>query len=228
MQRVAIGRAIVRRPRMFLMDEPLTNLDAKLREELRVEVVTLRRRLRTPMIFVTHDQVEAMSMGDRIVVLSEGKALQSGTPEEVYRRPVSPVVARQLGAPPINLFTVKRSGESWVAGDGTPVMRSSTRASADQMTLGVRPEDVDPAGGTHAASVRVVEDTGPTKILLVRWAGQDVHVIVPAGTAVRVGDEILPRINPSRAVLWPACVASERPVKREAPNASRGPRGGAA
>ena len=102
-----------------------------------------------------------------------------------------------------------------MAGDGTPVMRSSSRASADQMTLGIRPEDVDPAGGTHAASVRVVEDTGPTKVLIVRWAGQDVHVIVPAGTSVRAGDEILPRIDPSRAVLWPAHVAPEGPIKRE-------------
>lgn len=85
MQRVAIGRAIVRRPRMFLMDEPLTNLDAKLRESLRVELVALRRELKTPMLFVTHDQIEALSMGDRIVVLSEGRILKSGMPEEIYR-----------------------------------------------------------------------------------------------------------------------------------------------
>ncbi len=101
MQRVAIGRAIVRRPRLFVMDEPLSNLDAKLRESLRVELVLLRRELKTPMIFVTHDQIEAMSMGDRIAVLSEGRILQVGRPEEVYRNPVSPVVARQLGQPPI-------------------------------------------------------------------------------------------------------------------------------
>src|SRR6185369_14150650 len=89
MQRVAIGRAIVRRPRLFLMDEPLTNLDAKLREALRVELVSLRRELKTPMVYVTHDQAEALSMGDRIVVLSGGRVLQSGTPEEIYRHPVS-------------------------------------------------------------------------------------------------------------------------------------------
>src|SRR3954467_3442407 len=104
MQRVAIGRAIVRRPRIFLMDEPLTNLDAKLREALRVELVMLRRELKTPMIFVTHDKAEAMSMADRIVVLSEGRILQTGTPEQIYRQPVSPEVAKQLGQPAINLI----------------------------------------------------------------------------------------------------------------------------
>src|SRR2546423_11915579 len=93
MQRVAIGRAIVRRPKMFLMDEPLTNLDAKLRESLRVELVMLQRELRTPIIFVTHDQTEALSMAHRIVVLSEGTVLQAGTPQEIYRNPVSPAVA---------------------------------------------------------------------------------------------------------------------------------------
>ena len=110
MQRVAIGRAIVRRPRIFLMDEPLTNLDAKLREALRVELVMLRRELKTPMIFVTHDQAEAMSMADRIVVLGGGQVLQTGTPEEIYRRPVSPEVARQLGQPAINFIPAGKLG----------------------------------------------------------------------------------------------------------------------
>ena len=110
MQRVAIGRAIVRRPRIFLMDEPLTNLDAKLREALRVELVMLRRTLKTPMIFVTHDQAEAMSMADRIVVLSQGRILQVGTPEEIYRKPVSSEVAQQLGQPAINLVPAEKLG----------------------------------------------------------------------------------------------------------------------
>ncbi|MBT5873755.1 MAG: ABC transporter ATP-binding protein, partial [Candidatus Latescibacteria bacterium] len=119
MQRVAIGRAIVRRPALFLMDEPLTNLDAKLRESLRVELVTLRRELGTPMIFVTHDQVEAMSMGDRIAVLNHGRILQEGGPESVYSHPVSPEVALQLGSPPINIIKAARTANDWVAKDGT-------------------------------------------------------------------------------------------------------------
>ncbi|MEK7765226.1 MAG: ABC transporter ATP-binding protein, partial [bacterium] len=94
-QRVAIGRALVRRPKLFLLDEPLTNLDAKLRERLRAEIAALRRDLRVPMLYVTHDQAEALSMADRLVVLGEGRILQVGSPEDVYRRPISPAVARQ-------------------------------------------------------------------------------------------------------------------------------------
>ncbi len=206
MQRVAIGRAIVRRPRMFLMDEPLSNLDAKLREELRVELVCLRRELKAPMIFVTHDHAEAMSMGDRIVVLSEGRILQSGTPEEVYLRPVSPVVARQLGTPPINLLDVRRSGGSWVTEGGVTVTPAEA-GDEGRMILGVRPEDIElvarPAGEAPSAAVRVVEDTGPTKVLLIDWAGSDVHVIAPRDLEVRPGEKVFPRVDPARVVLWP-------------------------
>src|SRR5204863_1902750 len=135
MQRVAIGRAIVRRPRLFLMDEPLTNLDAKLREVLRVELVELRRELKTPMVFVTHDQAEALSMADRIVVLSEGRILQTGVPREIYERPATPVVALQLGQPAINLLPVRREGGQWRAVDGTPLMRAEG-SGPDERLLG--------------------------------------------------------------------------------------------
>ena len=114
MQRVAIGRAIVRQPQLFLLDEPLTNLDAKLREVLRVELIRLQRDLRTPMIYVTHDRVEALSMGDRIAVLSDGKILQIGSPEDIYQQPNSPTVARQLGYPPINTIDVHKQARSMV------------------------------------------------------------------------------------------------------------------
>ncbi len=143
MQRVAIGRAIVRRPRLFLMDEPLTNLDAKLREALRVELVELRRELKTPMVFVTHDQAEALSMADRIVVLSEGRVLQTGTPRQIYERPVSPVVALQLGQPAINLLRVRRVDGHWVAANGTPLMPADSSGPGEQL-LGIRPEDISP------------------------------------------------------------------------------------
>lgn len=200
MQRVAIGRAIVRRPRLFLMDEPLTNLDAKLREALRVELVELRRKLKTPMIYVTHDQAEALSMGDRIVALSEGKVLQTGTPEEIYRRPASPQVARQLGQPAINLLRVRQSGGKWTS-DGAPVMDAEPHAPSEAV-LGIRPEDIAPQGGSQAGTVRVVEDMGPTRTLLVRWLGADVHLVVPRGAAYKPGDRIYPKIDASRAVLW--------------------------
>jgi len=203
MQRLAIGRAIVRRPRIFLMDEPLTNLDAKLREALRVELVSLQRELKTPMVYVTHDQVEALSMADRIVVLSEGRVLQVGTPEEIYRRPASPLVARQLGQPAINLFNVTRSGGFWVSQSGVP-LAPATDGKDKAMILGVRPEDIRPSGGKHAGRVRVVQDMGPTKILLVSWAGCDVHVVTPPTASIRPGDEIFPQVAPGRILLWPA------------------------
>lgn len=183
MQRVAIGRAIVRRPKLFLMDEPLTNLDAKLRESLRVELVMLRRELRTPMIFVTHDQTEAMSMGDRIAVIDRGKILQTGSPSEVYRNPVSPTVARQLGSPPINLLKLPEFPDKLV---------------------GIRPEDLEPTGGTDEARILVVENTGPDSILLVRWRDHDIHLLVPRSRlTVAAGETIFPRIRNDRIILWP-------------------------
>jgi len=203
MQRLAIGRAIVRRPRVFLMDEPLTNLDAKLREALRVELARLRRELETPMIYVTHDQTEALSMADRIIVLSEGRILQIGTPQEVYRRPASPVVARQLGQPAINLLNVTRSGSVWVSESGTPVAPAGDETETE-MILGVRAEDIAPSGGKHAGTIRVVEEMGPTKTLLVDWAGCDIHIVAPVTLSVSPGDAIFPRVDPARIVLWRA------------------------
>ncbi len=203
MQRVAIGRAIVRRPRLFLMDEPLTNLDAKLREALRVELVQLRRELATPMIFVTHDQAEALSMADRIVVLSEGRILQTGTPTEIYEHPRTPVVARQLGQPAINLVRVRREGGDWVSPDGTPLLRADGAGPAERV-LGFRPENVALEAGSEQFSgvVRVVEYTGPTTTLLIDWAGTHVHVLVPRRASVRPGDRVRPLIDPERAVLF--------------------------
>ena len=208
MQRVAIGRAIVRRPRLFLMDEPLSNLDAKLREVLRVELAVLRRKLGTPMIYVTHDQAEALSMGDRLVVLSEGRILQVGAPDEVYARPVSPAVARQLGQPPINLLRVRREEGYWVAAPGLRVMPAT--GDEQEMLVGVRPEHIAPTGGARAGLVRVVEDTGAASILLVNWAGHPLHLLVNKGQSFRPGDEVFPLVDPDRAVLWQSCCQTER------------------
>lgn len=202
MQRVAIGRAIVRRPRLFLMDEPLTNLDAKLRESLRVELAVLRRRLDTPMIFVTHDQAEALSMADRIAMLSDGRVLQVGTPEEVYRTPGSPAVARQLGQPPINLIPAARDGDHWATREGERICPAKSAESGIGV-LGIRPEDIETSGGEKAARVGVVEDMGPEKIIAARWLGRDIHILARSDVEARPGDEIFPKANPERAVFWP-------------------------
>ncbi|MCE9594332.1 MAG: ABC transporter ATP-binding protein [Planctomycetes bacterium] len=203
MQRVAIGRAIVRRPKLFLMDEPLTNLDAKLREALRVELVELVRSLRLPMVYVTHDQAEALSMGDRVAVLSAGRVLQVGDAKSVYLAPASPLVARQLGSPPINLFEARWSDGWWRASDGVP-LAPAERPNALAATLGVRPEHVLPTGGSAPARIEVVEDTGPTRVLLVACGASRWHLLVPRRFEARVGDELRPRIDPARVVVWPA------------------------
>jgi multiple sugar transport system ATP-binding protein len=203
MQRVAIGRAIVRRPRLFLMDEPLTNLDAKLREALRVELVSVRRELGTPMVYVTHDQAEALSMGDRVVVLSSGRVLQTGTPEDIYRRPVSPAVAKQVGQPRINIVPVIEQGGSYTTEGGLALMAAPARAGAKRMLLGVRPEDVVLEGGNHPASVDLVEDTGPAKVAVISWGNERLHVLVDKHARHKPGDRIFPRLNPDRVILWP-------------------------
>jgi len=201
MQRVAIGRAIVRRPRLFLMDEPLTNLDAKLREALRVELVELRRSLGIPMLYVTHDQTEALSMADRIVVLAEGRVLQSGPPEQIYDQPASPTVALQLGQPRINLLPVRRVGDVWTTEDGTPVMPAAP-GSASVATLGIRPEHVAPDGGSHEGVVRVVEYMGATTTLLVGWANTEIHIVTRGRGGFRPSQVLRPRVDPAHVVVF--------------------------
>ena len=202
MQRVAIGRAIVRRPRLFLMDEPLTNLDAKLREELRVELRELARGLGTPVLWVTHDQAEALSMADRVAVLSAGQILQTAAPLEVYLRPVSPQVARLLGSPPMNVVEAQRRDAWWCAPDGTPLCSAQLSAPV-RARLGFRPEHVVQGGGPSEAIVRVVEDVGPVKIAVLEWAGAPVHMQVEKSSGLVVGARVRPLVDPGRLVIWP-------------------------
>ncbi|HTF87740.1 MAG TPA: ABC transporter ATP-binding protein, partial [Planctomycetota bacterium] len=164
MQRVAIGRAIVRKPKLFLMDEPLTNLDAKLREALRVELSVLVRSLGVPMVYVTHDQGEALSMADRIAVLIEGRIQQVGTPREVYESPASPLVACQLGQPQINLFDAELRDGQFRAAGGT-VLCPALPTAATRARLGVRPEHLEVVAASSvpenaATTVELVENAG--------------------------------------------------------------------
>ncbi|WP_254543934.1 ABC transporter ATP-binding protein [Halomarina pelagica] len=145
-QRVALGRAIVRDPAVFLMDEPLSNLDAKLRAQMRTELQRLQEELAVTTVYVTHDQTEAMTMGDRIAVLDDGRLMQVGTPLECYHEPANEFVAGFIGEPSMNFFPVERDGATLV-GDGFEYpLSEETRASLDgttALTLGVRPEDVE-------------------------------------------------------------------------------------
>ncbi|HEY1533615.1 MAG TPA: ABC transporter ATP-binding protein, partial [Polyangiaceae bacterium] len=204
MQRVAIGRAIVRRPRLFLMDEPLTNLDAKLREALRVELVSLRRELGVPMIYVTHDQAEALSMGDRIVVLSRGRVLQTGSPEEIYHAPASAEVARQVGQPRINLIMLQLRDEQWTTKGGLALFPRTQDHPQPQLTLGVRPEDVRLEGGRYPALVELVENTGPAQVVVLAWGGERIHALVDKGARVKQGDTVFADIDLTRVTIWPS------------------------
>jgi multiple sugar transport system ATP-binding protein len=180
MQRVAIGRALVRRPRVYLMDEPLSSLDAKLREDLRIELKRIQRELGATILYVTHDQIEAMTMADRIGVIEAGRLLQLASPREVYTRPADAAVARRLGSPPINLLPV-----------GTLPVANAPNSTA---TLGVRPEDVSLGGEGVEGRIEQVEPLGAETVVLVRLASSSerLHALMPglarveAGTATRV------------------------------------------
>lgn len=186
MQRVAIGRAIVREPRAYLMDEPLSNLDAKLREEMRVELRALRSRLGTTTLYVTHDQVEAMSLADRLAVLHEGRVEQVGTPSEVYANPASVAVARSLGYPVLNLLEGRVEGGRLRAG---PLEWPAPAGIPSLVTIGIRPESVRLESGGAPGRVIVVEDLGPEKVVTVDLGGGvRVRALVEGTHAVREGE----------------------------------------
>jgi multiple sugar transport system ATP-binding protein len=173
-QRVAIGRAIVREPRLFLFDEPLANLDAKLREQMTVEIHRLQRRLNVTMLYVTHDQTEAMSLADRVIVLDEGRILQTGTPDEIYRKPVSPRVARMFGSPPINLLNAEAARRLGIA--------------SPQRTIGIRPEHVRlKPNPTGAARSTLIERLGPMTVVRLDVNGIAVRAVIDPIMPVGLG-----------------------------------------
>ena len=169
MQRVSIGRAIVREPRAFLMDEPLSNLDAKLREALRSELKELQIRLKATFVFVTHDQVEAMSMGDKVAVLNKGKLVQVGTPWEIYNRPRDLFVASFVGSPSMNLLPGAVSGGECSLFGGAQKLKMPVKSGASEVTVGIRSEDVEvgPESPVEAV-IHDVENHGVEKIVTLR------------------------------------------------------------
>ena len=185
-QRVAMGRAIVRDPAVFLFDEPLSNLDAKLRVQMRTEIKALHQRLRTTSVYVTHDQVEAMTMADRIVVLNDGRVEQVGEPLAIYDRPDNLFVAAFIGSPAMNFITgrLRRDGgaRAWVeAADGTalPLQAPAPERADGAVVFGVRPEHLELAdgGGGIACKVSVVEPTGADTLVFARMAGIDICAV---------------------------------------------------
>jgi len=193
-QRVAIGRAIVREPQVFLMDEPLSNLDAKLRNQMRAEIIKLRQRIDTTFIYVTHDQTEAMTLGDRIVIMKDGFIQQVGTPQEVFEHPINVFVAGFIGTPQMNLFDAhlaRKDGKYTVTVGSVTVelseekqQRLAAKDVAEQdVVLGVRPDHIMLCADGVKGKVDVSEMMGSSVHLHVTAEGKDVIVIVPTNGA---------------------------------------------
>jgi multiple sugar transport system ATP-binding protein len=204
-QRVAMGRAIVRDPQVFLFDEPLSNLDAKLRVQMRAEIKELHQRLKTTTVFVTHDQIEAMTMADKIVVMRDGRIEQMGKPLELYDAPCNRFVAEFIGSPAMNLLPgVARRGGVEVDGRLLPAEGASL-ADGRAVVYGVRPEHldlVDPAGEGFPATVAVVEPTGAETLVYLRFAGADVVAVFRDRHDLAPGQVVHLRPRPDKAHLF--------------------------
>ena len=207
-QRVAIGRAIVREPKVLLMDEPLSNLDAKLRNQMRAEIIKLRQRINTTFIYVTHDQTEAMTLGDRIVIMKDGVVQQVGTPQDVYEHPVNIFVAGFIGVPIMNFFEgelIKDGVKYYVEVQGTRIELSAEKEAkmaacgvqAQKVTVGVRPEHIELSevpGKMISAKIDVSEMMGSQINLHINVNGKEGIIIVDtmstAGRTFQMGEEI--------------------------------------
>ena len=201
-QRVALARAIVREPRVFLMDEPLSNLDAKLRVHTRTELKTLQRQLGTTMVFVTHDQAEAMSLANRIAIMSAGELQQIGTPDEVYDRPANLFVAEFIGSPPMNLLSVTRDGDALVADGGWRIPAPPGAARAGELTLGLRPEGISIGADGQAAEVIAVEPLGSEVIVDVRVGSAAVKVRAAPTLRPQPGSTVHLAVQPGAVRLF--------------------------
>jgi multiple sugar transport system ATP-binding protein len=199
-----MGRAIVRDPKVFLFDEPLSNLDAKLRVAMRAEIKALHQRLKTTTVYVTHDQIEAMTMADRIVVMHDGIVEQIGTPLELFDRPGNLFVAQFIGSPAMNVFkgtvqngAVQALGASWP-------LPSDVRQVADGTAVhyGIRPSDLSLASSGIAAQVVVIEPTGAETELLVQIADQQLVLVMHGRTQVQPGDTVYLQFDAAKAHLF--------------------------
>jgi multiple sugar transport system ATP-binding protein len=217
-QRVALGRAIVREPAVFLMDEPLSNLDAKLRVETRANILRLHQRLATTFVYVTHDQIEAMTMGTRIAVMNEGRLQQVGTPQELYDRPINRFVAGFIGSPAMNFSTVEVSDGKLSDGSGSisvpipPQFKDAVGTAGRQLIVGFRPEHLvlGPSTGNTAtvnAKAEVVEYLGNEELIHASAAGKDgggrdIVALVDSAYRVRPGDMLELRVPLDRVQLF--------------------------
>ncbi|MBZ9818060.1 ABC transporter ATP-binding protein [Mesorhizobium sp. CA4] len=200
-QRVAMGRAIVRNPQVFLFDEPLSNLDAKLRVQMRTEIKELHQRLKTTTIYVTHDQIEAMTMADKIVVMRDGRIEQVGAPLELFDRPANLFVAGFIGSPSMNLLngTVKKGGKPVVdiAGSAFPMPTDIAAADGQAVVYGVRPEHLEIHPDGVASTISVVEPTGSETLVFVRFGEGEMVALFRERHDFKPGDtlKLRPRLD---------------------------------
>jgi multiple sugar transport system ATP-binding protein len=214
-QRVAMGRALVRDPKIFLFDEPLSNLDAKLRVDMRTEIKKLHQRLGTTIVYVTHDQVEAMTMATRIAVMKDGEVQQFGTPAEIYGRPANTFVATFMGSPAMNLIPGKAIAGNAIQLEGTDVTLPLPHSVGSlvigrEVLLGLRPEwfalseAILPGHHAITAHVEVLEPTGPDIYVSMRIGGREVMARLPAGADISAGADQTFQIDLEKAVVYDA------------------------
>jgi multiple sugar transport system ATP-binding protein len=205
-QRVALGRALVRSPKVFLLDEPLSNLDAKLRAHMRAELIELHRSLGRTFVYVTHDQLEAMTMSDRIAVMEGGELRQFAPPREVYDRPANLFVAGFIGTPPMNALPGSFVGDAAGGAFRHPAItaRFAVAGAPATVVLGVRPEDVLIGAGPHRATVRVVEPTGHETIVRLDAGGSPLTARAPAEARLHPGEAVRFALRRDRLHLFDA------------------------
>ena len=214
MQRVGIGRAIVRKPKVFLMDEPLSNLDAKLREEMRSELKRLHFDLGSTFLYVTHDQVEAMTMADRIGVLNKGRILQIGTPDEVYNNPKNIFVAKFVGSPAINMFDAVIRKDSLIVGNNELILNISAIKNSlfknynkENVVVGIRPEDIlisriKKEDNSFQCAVYFTQSMGSEDILNLKISNINFRAVSPPKLAIKLGEKVYPHINVKKLYLF--------------------------
>jgi multiple sugar transport system ATP-binding protein len=205
-QRVAIGRALVRDPAVFLFDEPLSNLDAKLRVQMRAEIKALHQKVRTTAIYVTHDQIEAMTLAHRIAVMNAGRIEQLGTPLELYRAPANRFVAGFIGSPAMNFLPGRiEAGRVRVDGaDGALAPAPTGAAEGATVEVGLRPEHLRPAEAGLSGTVAQVEPTGSQTHLLIEFAGRQLVTVLEGMVAAAPGDAITLGIRPENVQVFAA------------------------
>ncbi|WP_295471270.1 sn-glycerol-3-phosphate ABC transporter ATP-binding protein UgpC [uncultured Pseudomonas sp.] len=238
-QRVAMGRALARRPKIYLFDEPLSNLDAKLRVEMRTEMKLMHQRLKTTTVYVTHDQIEAMTLGDKVAVMKDGIVQQFGTPREIYNDPANQFVASFIGSPPMNFIPLRlqrRDGrllallDSGQARCELPLGMNDAGLEDRDVILGIRPEQIGLASGdgqgqglpSVRAEVQVVEPTGPDTLVFVNLNQTKVCCRLAPDQAPQVGESLTLQFDPARVLLFDAATGERLGVLGRAAGAERG------